>query len=93
VNSQGGERISLTDLSNSVLAANSAGPSRHAALKDLLDEVRRRLPKDENRLLELRQQGVAWAEIALQVGDNPDALRKRLNRAVDLVAEELGLDD
>ena len=88
-----GERVSLTDLSNSVLIAASNGPSRHAALKDLLDEVRRRLPKEENRLLDLRQQGVAWADIALQVGDNPDALRKRLNRAVDLVAQELGIDD
>jgi ECF sigma factor len=90
---QGGERVSLTDLSNSVLAAASAGPSRHAALKDLLHEVRRRLPREENQLLDLRQQGVAWADIAIQIGDNPDALRKRLNRAVDLVAQELGLDD
>lgn len=93
LNGQGGERVSLADLSNSVLTAASAGPSRHAALKDLLHEVRRRLPQDENRLLDLRQQGVAWADIARQIGDNPEALRKRLNRAVDLVAQELGLDD
>jgi DNA-directed RNA polymerase specialized sigma24 family protein len=92
-NAQGGQRVSLTELSNSVLAEADAGPSRHAALKDLLHEVRRRLPREENQLLELRQQGVAWADIAQQVGDNPDALRKRLNRAVDLVAQELGLDD
>jgi RNA polymerase sigma-70 factor (ECF subfamily) len=93
VQAQGGERVSLADLSNSVLAAASSGPSRHAALKDLLQEVRRRLPREENDLLELRQQGVAWADIAQRIGDNPDALRKRLNRAVDLVAQELGLDD
>jgi len=93
VQGQGGERVSLADLSNSVLAAASAGPSRHAALKDLLHEVRRRLPREENDLLEMRQQGVTWADIAERVGDNPDALRKRLNRAVDLVAQELGLDD
>jgi RNA polymerase sigma factor (sigma-70 family) len=90
---QGGERISLAELSNSVLTAGSAGPSRHAALKDLLNEVRRRLPREENRLLDLREQGVAWADIAEQIGERPDALRKRLNRAVDLVAQELGLDD
>jgi len=93
VNGQGGERVSLADLSNSVLAAANAGPSRHAALKDLLQEVRRRLPREENDLLDLRQQGVAWADIAERIGDNADALRKRLNRAVDLVAQELGLDD
>jgi ECF sigma factor len=93
LNGQGGERVSLAELSNSAVTADSAGPSRHAALKDLLHEVRRRLPREENRLLDLRQQGVAWADIALEIGDNPDALRKRLNRAVDLVAQELGLDD
>lgn len=93
INGQGGERVSLADLSNSVLTAASAGPSRHAALKDLLQEVRRRLPREENNLLDLRQQGVAWADIALRFGDNADALRKRLNRAVDLVAQELGIDD
>jgi hypothetical protein len=76
-----------------VLTAASAGPSRHAALKDLLQEVRRRLPREESELLNLRQQGVAWADIAVQIGDNADALRKRLSRAVDLVAQELGLDD
>src|SRR5262245_49017854 len=64
LNDQGGERVSIADLSNSVLTAASAGPSRHAALKDLLQEVRRRLPQEENNLLELRQQGIAWADIA-----------------------------
>jgi RNA polymerase sigma-70 factor (ECF subfamily) len=88
-----GERLSLTELSNSVLAAANAGPSQHAALNDLLNEVRRRLPREEHRLLELRQQGVEWADIAQQTGDKPDALRKRLSRAVDLVAQELGIDE
>lgn len=90
---QAGDRVPLADLSNSVLTSGSAGPSRHAALKDLLEEVRRRLPREENRMLDLRQQGVAWAEIAEQIGEKPDTLRKRLNRAVDLVAQELGLND
>jgi hypothetical protein len=89
---QAGERVSLADLPNSVLTSGSAGPSRHAALKDLVNEVRRRLPYEENRMLDLRQQGVAWADIAVQIGDKPEALRKRLSRAVDAVAQELGLD-
>jgi DNA-directed RNA polymerase specialized sigma24 family protein len=88
-----GKRVSLAELSNSKLATASAGPSQHAALKDLLHEVRRRLPREEIRLLELRQQGMEWADIAEQTGDKPDALRKRLTRAVDQVAQELGIDD
>jgi RNA polymerase sigma-70 factor (ECF subfamily) len=90
---QAGERVSLADLPNSVLTSGGPGPSRHAALKDLVNEVRRRLPFEENRMLDLRQQGVAWADIAIEIGDKPEALRKRLSRAVDLVAQELGLDE
>ena len=47
LNGQGGERVSLADLSNSVLTAASAGPSRHAALKDLLQEIPRQLTSQE----------------------------------------------
>ena len=75
------------------LAGSAAGPSYHVVLSDLVQQVRLRLPPGENRLLDLRQQGLAWADIAQQVGDNPDALRKRLHRAVDLVAQQLGLDE
>jgi hypothetical protein len=34
-----------------------------------------------------------WAAIASQVGGNPEALRKRLTRAIDRVAVELDLKD
>ena len=50
-------------------------------------------PAEELSLLERRQQGSEWTEIAAELGSSPDAIRKRLARAVDRVAQELGLDD
>ncbi len=68
-------------------------PSREIAARELVDEVRGRLAEDELRLLELRQQGREWTEIAAEVGSGAEALRKKLARALDRVARELGLDE
>jgi DNA-directed RNA polymerase specialized sigma24 family protein len=78
--------------SREVLAAASS-PSRQVAARELLHEVRRRLSPDERRLLELRDQGLDWATIAVQLGGSAEALRKRLARATDRIARELGLGD
>jgi RNA polymerase sigma-70 factor (ECF subfamily) len=74
------------------VADPAASPSRQAAARELLDEARRRLSPEERRLLDLRQQGRAWAEVAEELGGNPDALRVQLARAVERVAQQLGLD-
>ena len=39
-----------------------------------------------------RRQGLDWGAIAAEVGGTPEALRKKLARAVDRVARELHLD-
>jgi RNA polymerase sigma-70 factor (ECF subfamily) len=62
-------------------------------MKELLQEVLRRLSPEERELAELRQQGLDWAAIAQRVGGNAVALRKRLSRAVARIAEELGLGE
>ncbi len=69
------------------------GPGAEVAARDLLHEVLRRLSADERRLQELRNDGHDWASIASRVGGTPEALRKQLARAIDRVAEQLGLDD
>jgi RNA polymerase sigma-70 factor (ECF subfamily) len=73
--------------------SSATGPGDQAAARELLQEVQRRLSPDERRLVELRQQGLEWADIAAQVGGSPEALRKRLARATNRVAQELGLDE
>jgi RNA polymerase sigma-70 factor (ECF subfamily) len=74
-------------------AAPGASPSRDVAARDLLEEVRRRLSPEERQILELRGEGHDWAEIALRLGGGAEALRKKHARALDRVAEQLGLDD
>ena len=63
------------------------------AARELLDEALRRLSPDEKKILACREQGGQWAQIATELGSSPEALRKRLVRAVDRVALELGLDE
>ncbi len=68
-------------------------PARLVAGRDLLAAFRLRLTEDELWLSDQRADGRQWAEIAADRGERPDALRKRLSRALDRVARLLGLDD
>src|SRR5262249_32847101 len=68
------------------------GPDRVVAGRELLEAVRGRLDAEERRLADLRGQGKSWPEIAGEVGGTAVALRKKLTRALDRVAAELGLD-
>ncbi len=72
--------------------ARGGSVSAGLAARELVLEVRRRMTADERRLLEWREQGREWAEIARELGGRPDALRVRLARAVARIARELGLD-
>lgn len=55
--------------------------------------MRRRLTSEERQLLELRDQGLDWAQIAAARNGSAEALRKRLARAIDRVSARLGLED
>jgi RNA polymerase sigma factor (sigma-70 family) len=85
-------RVESGDVHHMGLAGQDPTPSRHAAGRDLLSEIRKRLSEEERQLADQRAQGREWSEIAAQLGGNPEALRKRLTRAVNRVARELGLD-
>jgi len=90
---RGGHHVAIGDEGHERLVAPGTGPGGEAALRDLLQEVRRRLSPDERRLLELRNQGHDWPAIAAELGGGAGALRQKLTRALDRVAGELGLDD
>jgi RNA polymerase sigma-70 factor (ECF subfamily) len=74
------------------LAGNAPDPGRVVAWRDLLQEVRKLLTDEERRLADHRAEGLEWPEIAARVGGQPDALRKKLNRALDRVTARLGLE-
>jgi RNA polymerase sigma factor (sigma-70 family) len=85
-------RLRVGSKQTAVLTADDPGPAQQVAAKELLREFRKRLSPDERQLAELRASGKNWAQIALQCRGTSEALRKRLTRAVDRVARELGLE-
>jgi RNA polymerase sigma-70 factor (ECF subfamily) len=73
--------------------ATDPSPSRQCEAQDLLHGFQQRLTPEERQLAELRAQGLEWPDIAAQVGGTPGGRRKQLTRAIDRVAQELGLDE
>jgi DNA-directed RNA polymerase specialized sigma24 family protein len=73
--------------------ATDPEPGRLVAGRDLLAAFHQRLTDEERWLSDQRAEGRQWTEIAADCGERPDALRKRLARALDRVARGLGLDD
>jgi|SRR5579864_2007128 len=76
-----------------VIAGNDPTPSRQVTQRELLEQVHDRLSGEELQLVELRREGLAWAEIAAQLGGQAQARRMQLARAVERVMQELGLEE
>lgn len=67
--------------------------TEQVAWRELVQIVRSRLTDSERRLSDLRAAGREWSAIAAAVGGTPEATRKRLERAFDRVARELGWEE
>jgi RNA polymerase sigma factor (sigma-70 family) len=68
-------------------------PSRLAIGREMLEAFRKRLSTEERTMADLRAQGWEWPQIAQEMGGTPQSRRKQLARAVDRVAQDLGLDE
>ncbi len=86
-------RISADDQGLATVADPAPGPSQVAVGRELLEQVRRELTDDERELADQRALGRDWPDIAAERGATPDALRKKLTRALDRVSLRLGLED
>lgn len=75
------------------LVAGTPSPSRQIEARELLSHVRHRLSPEERQLVDLRNAGHDWTEVATRLGGGAEALRKKHARALDRVARELGLDE
>jgi RNA polymerase sigma-70 factor (ECF subfamily) len=71
----------------------SPSPSDVVAGAELLQEVRRRLTPEEQKLADERFSGKPWTQMAVERGASADALRMQLSRALDRVTQELKLED
>src|SRR5262245_39077124 len=74
------------------IADPAATPSQILSERELAEAVRRQLTEEERYLAEQRAQGRDWADLARELGNQPDAIRKKLGRAIDRAVKTLGLE-
>jgi RNA polymerase sigma factor (sigma-70 family) len=74
-------------------ASSEPPPAEGVEDGDLRQAIRDRLSEQTRQVFDLRMQGLTWAEIAEQVGGQPDALRMRLRRTVATILGELGFEE
>ncbi len=86
-------RVQAGGLEEDLIASNEPSPSVNLSGRELFDEAQRLMSADERQLVELRREGLEWGAIAEKLEGSPEALRKKLARAVDRVAHQLHLDD
>ena len=72
--------------------AADPSPSQAVALDELVRKFRERLTPAERRLADDRAAGRGWDELAAELREGPEALRKQLARAIDRVARQLGVE-
>jgi RNA polymerase sigma-70 factor (ECF subfamily) len=75
------------------VAGDEPSPSQYIAGKELLERVQAELTAEEKHIADLRGQGLSWDEIAGQLGGKAQARRMQLSRALDRVAQALGLEE
>jgi RNA polymerase sigma-70 factor (ECF subfamily) len=66
-------------------------PSRILAAQEIVAAVYDAIAPEDRPLVEARMQGQDWAELAKTAGSTPEAVRKRVTRAIDRAAKDLGL--
>jgi DNA-directed RNA polymerase specialized sigma24 family protein len=86
-------RLEPGDVRDREVIGSTPSPSRVVSGRDLLEAFRQRMTPEERRVADLRSQGCEWPEIATVVGGQPDNLRKKMDRTINRIARELGLDD
>lgn len=77
------------EIDTAQLVDRSPGPKTEAQARELLNEVRMRLTEQERLLADRRTAGDSWEEISDALAEPVDRLRKRLERALDRVRNEI----
>jgi RNA polymerase sigma-70 factor (ECF subfamily) len=72
------------------VADSTAEPDEQIMNEELVVALRAQLSKDELYLVDQRFAGRSWNELAEELNTGADALRKRMTRAMDRAAAELG---
>lgn len=75
------------------IIANEDTPSQIIAAREMAEAAQKRFAPDEHTIVRRRADGQNWDDIARDLGGTAEALRKKMTRAMDRVARELGLGD
>lgn len=73
---------------SNMLVEDSPGPKTAFEMKDLLDQVRSHLTAEELEIADRRNAGKSWNEIAEELSESSEVLRKRLERAFERVRQQ-----
>lgn len=71
------------------LTDETAGPRTTAIAREMLAAIRSRLTSEELLIADHRHAGMTWEQIAEKLQQSPEVIRKRLERALQRVREEL----
>lgn len=74
------------------VADGSDTPSRIVSMLELIAEAKKKLTPEEQQLVDLRNDGKSWDEIATELGGTAQARRMQLARAMERVTESLGME-
>lgn len=73
------------------IAQGDDSPSQLLAAEEIVAAVRGALAADDRYLVDQRMAGREWSDLAAEIQTTPEAVRKRVTRALDQAAETLGL--
>jgi len=76
-------------VSEGAIPSHGPGASGSIAARETHERILRSLSEEERRLIEFRQRGRDWDEIATELGESSSALRKRWSRLQIRIGEML----
>ena len=77
---------------NAVSRTEAVSPSAGIIYEELMQLATEKLTKRELEISKLRNRGLTWLEVSRELGESPQALRKRFERACGRLSKELGLE-
>jgi RNA polymerase sigma-70 factor (ECF subfamily) len=87
-----GNRQEVGDAMLEQIADDRDTPSKVVGMLEMVAEAKKRLSPEERLLVEFRNQGKSWEDIANEIGGTAQGRRMQLARALERVTESLGIE-
>ena len=86
-------RTALASVDEFEIPAVQDTPSQIVSAREMAEAAQQKFAPDEKSVMRRRAEGQNWDAIARELGGTAEGLRKKLTRAMNRVAKELGLED